>query len=211
MILNGYEKRTQQKKDLIIQTATEMFFSNGISNTSISDIAQRAKVSKVTIFNYFESKENLVREVMNKYFNNYLEKEIGILKDEAPVLKKIEKLFSFIKSNNEMMRNDVLSSEIWKDPLMQQIYSELTAKAMPYVIGCFEQAKREGIFDPSIPNEVLLSYISVWASMTNPGTNVVSREYVLATSKLFFFGLFGEKGDNEARGKLFKAYEQSIT
>lgn len=209
-MLNGYERRTQQKKELILQTAIEMFFRNGIANTSVSDIAQGAKVSKVTIFKYFESKEKLVREAMNIYFNNYLESELKILKSEEHVLKKMEMLFSFIKGSNPMTGNDVLSSEVWKDPLMQQIYSELTAKAMPDIIGCFEQGKAEGLIDSSIPNEALLAYISLWASLANPGTHEVSREYVLGIAKLFYFGLFGEKDNYDDRKRLFKSYEQSI-
>lgn len=189
--MNGYEKRTQQKKDLILDTATEMFLGNGIANTSVADIAHKARVSKVTIFNYFESKENLVRAAMNRYFNNYLDGALKTLCSEEPFTKKIEILFSMGTDNYSLFRTDVFSSEIWKDPLMQQIYVELTAKAMPYIINFFEQGKSEGVIDPTIPIEALLAFLSASASLTNPGNREMSKEYIIGINKLFYFGLFG--------------------
>lgn len=211
IILNGYERRTQQKKELILKTAMDMFLENGISCTSVSHIAQKAKVSKVTIFNYFESKENLAREALSRYFNNYIDKFTRKLESGEPFLKKLETLFSLAKESAAMMGKGLLSDEVWKDPLMQQIYGELTAQSMTSMVKFIEQGKTEGIIDTTIPTEAILAFISMWASLTNPGTHEVSIEYTLGVSKLFYFGVFGDKNNFGDRMKLFKSYERSIT
>ncbi|SHK51557.1 transcriptional regulator, TetR family [Clostridium cavendishii DSM 21758] len=206
VIINGYEKRTRQKREVILETAVEMFFNNGVKNTSVFDIAKKAKVSKVTIFKYFENKENLVRESMNKYFTNYLENELKILTSNETFMKKIEILLSITKDSTDMLKTDIFSSDIWNDSLMQQIYNELTQKAMPYIIDFFEQGKREGILDKSLPTEALLAFLSTWASLANPGSREVSKEYILGINKLFFFGLFGGKEEVKDNKNLFEFF-----
>jgi AcrR family transcriptional regulator len=123
--LNGYERRTQQKKELILQAAVEMFLKNGISNTNVSDIAHKAKVSKVTIFKYFVSKENLAREALNSYFSNYMGKFTRILDAKEPFPEKMPKLFSMAKENVTMMGSGLFSEDVWKDPLIQEIYKDM--------------------------------------------------------------------------------------
>jgi AcrR family transcriptional regulator len=208
--LNGYERRTQQKKDLILQTSVEMFFKSGIANTSVADIASRAKVSKVTIFNYFESKENLVREAMTRYFNYYMDRMTEAMDSGEPFLKKLEMLFIMSKEIVSRMGKGIYSEEVWKDPLMQQIYGEYTLQSMPYMERFFKQGKNEGIIDPDVPTEALMAFTSMCASLSNPGTHEVSIEYRLGVSKLFFFGIFSGKDNFEDRMELYKSYAHSI-
>jgi hypothetical protein len=94
---------------------------------------------------------------------------------------------------------------------MQQIYSELTAQTMPHMVRFFEQGKSEGIIDPTIPTDAILAFVSMWASLSNPGTHKVSVEYTLGVSKLFYFGIFGDRDNFNDRMKLYKSYERSIT
>ena len=53
----------EQKKRLTRQqlsnTATELFIKQGFDNVTVSDISAAAKVSKMTVFNYFPRKEEL--------------------------------------------------------------------------------------------------------------------------------------------------------
>ncbi len=56
----------EERKALIIETALELFADEGYHNTTISKIAARAGISKGLLYNYFESKEALLSEVLNK-------------------------------------------------------------------------------------------------------------------------------------------------
>ncbi|MNI85760.1 hypothetical protein D3C73_1427820 [compost metagenome] len=51
----------------------------------------------------------------------------------------------------------------------------------------------------------------MWAALSNPGTGDASIEYILGVSKLFFFGIFGDKENLKERSRLFKSYERVIT
>ena len=47
-------------RDIIIESAFELFWANGYHATSIADIAQRCRLPKGSIYNYFTSKEALL-------------------------------------------------------------------------------------------------------------------------------------------------------
>lgn len=210
--MNGYERRTEEKKKLILNTALDMFLRSGISNTSVSDIAKTAKVSKVTIFNYFQTKDNLAREALKIYFDQYISSFINIIESNKTFIEKSEEIFSLSAENAPtMMESDILSKEVWEDPLMQQIYNELVNESMLFLIKYIEQGKKEGIIDSVIPTNALISFISMWAALSNPGTGDASIEYILGVSKLFFFGIFGDKDNLKERNRLFKSYERVIT
>ena len=59
-----FEQIRQQSMDAIMQTALELFGHNGYHSTSISKIAQEAGISKGLIYNYFESKEDLLKRII---------------------------------------------------------------------------------------------------------------------------------------------------
>src|SRR5690606_26680909 len=57
----------KSKKEQVVEKATELFFQNGILATSMDEIAAAVPVSKMTIYNYYQSKDRLVGEVLERY------------------------------------------------------------------------------------------------------------------------------------------------
>ena len=56
------QEKKAQLRDLLYQTALELFREQGYQETSIRQITERAQVGKGTFFNYFPSKEHLLVE-----------------------------------------------------------------------------------------------------------------------------------------------------
>lgn len=61
------------KEEQIIQSARELFEQYGIKKTSMDEIAQRAGVTKKTVYSYFKSKSELI--------NYFLKEELKNMKD----------------------------------------------------------------------------------------------------------------------------------
>lgn len=57
--MNSSEKHKEQKKALIIQAAAQVFADRGFSGTVMADIADQAGIGKGTLYEYFDSKEDL--------------------------------------------------------------------------------------------------------------------------------------------------------
>lgn len=70
--MNGFERRTMLKKKNICKAAFELFSTFGVQKTNIAQIAKKANVSQVTIYNYFGSKENLLKESIKDFLEEKL-------------------------------------------------------------------------------------------------------------------------------------------
>lgn len=57
-------KRGEQKRRVILSAARDAFREKGVHGTSMDALAQRAGVSKRTVYNHFPSKENLVMQLL---------------------------------------------------------------------------------------------------------------------------------------------------
>ena len=56
---DGRQSRSQRKRKTILEAATDLFLRNGYLGTSMDEVAQRADVSKQTVYAQFASKEAL--------------------------------------------------------------------------------------------------------------------------------------------------------
>lgn len=58
------DEQKEQRRELIIDKAIELFAKKGYAETKIGDIAQAADMSVGLMFHYFESKEKLFEEIV---------------------------------------------------------------------------------------------------------------------------------------------------
>ncbi|HJX71902.1 MAG TPA: TetR/AcrR family transcriptional regulator [Bacteroidales bacterium] len=59
-IIERKEREKEQRRNDIIDAAEKIFFSKGIDNATMDEIAEQAELSKGTIYLYFKSKEELL-------------------------------------------------------------------------------------------------------------------------------------------------------
>ncbi len=53
-----------ERKEAIVEAAAALFATRGFNGASVADIAQRGKISKSLIYHYYESKEDILYDVM---------------------------------------------------------------------------------------------------------------------------------------------------
>lgn len=89
------EKKLDPKKDFIAKVAIDVFFANGYKESSLQDIASKAKLSKAGIYHYFKSKSDLLFYILLKQTNHGLQ----ILEDclAMAVREQLTPLLSFEK------------------------------------------------------------------------------------------------------------------
>ena len=88
----------QEKKDLILRTALIVFAQEGYHASSVNKIADKANISKGLIYNYFESKEDLLRNIITNIMDRYMEKypPIDSIPNDSHIEYFIDQLFEFI-------------------------------------------------------------------------------------------------------------------
>jgi AcrR family transcriptional regulator len=60
------EREKQARQDAILEAAQEIFFAKGLDQATIDEVAEKAELSKGTIYLYFKSKEELYISVLLK-------------------------------------------------------------------------------------------------------------------------------------------------
>jgi AcrR family transcriptional regulator len=192
--MNGYEKRTKQKKDSILHAAQELFFKHGVTDTSISDIAAKAKVSQGSIYNYFGSKENILNEVMHEHMTKAINSAEAVLELELPFSQKIEMMFSLRDKSDSTLSQDFLSSVAWNDPAIEKLFREIsTEKIYSFISRFIELGKKEGAVDKSISAEAVMAHIAAYMTIfTNPDFLNTSTEYKQGIYRLFYYGILGK-------------------
>jgi AcrR family transcriptional regulator len=93
-----FEVIRKSSKERILSVALELFAKKGFHATSISQIAQKAKISKGLMYNYFASKEKLLDEIIQQGFNSLAELEFKAKKDVDPK-KQLEDFVDAVLEN----------------------------------------------------------------------------------------------------------------
>src|SRR2546428_2536905 len=66
------ERKKQQTRQLIAQTARRLFAERGFEAVSVAEVAREADVAEATVFNYFPTKEDLVYSGLESFENELL-------------------------------------------------------------------------------------------------------------------------------------------
>ncbi len=144
-----FEEIREQKKQLIMNTALELFATNGYHSTSIRQITEKAGISKGLIYNYYESKEELLKAIVEKGIRQFMKpfdpNEDGILTEEEFVYY-IDEIF-------RMMENDPGFYKLYFSLLLQPGIFEKFFLKIKEMIAQFSNLlipffKQKGIDDP---------------------------------------------------------------
>ena len=102
------QRDPEATRQALIQAAEEVFLEKGFGNTSLSEIAERAGITKSLIHHYFGSKNGLWREVKTQRFMHYALKQMDMLKDSMPSAELLRAsmafYFDFLKRNPQIVR-----------------------------------------------------------------------------------------------------------
>lgn len=85
-------------KDKILETATDLFHTRGINSTGVDTIVAVAGTTKMTLYKYFGSKEDLILEVLHKSqldFQNWLSSKLNAGSKKPS--DKIQYLFDYVE------------------------------------------------------------------------------------------------------------------
>ena len=85
-------KLKEEKKLQIIRTACRLFAQRGYHNTTMPDIARELSMSVGNLYNYFESKEELAKEVMLTVSRWVAQKLRAVNEEDIPTKEKIRRV-----------------------------------------------------------------------------------------------------------------------
>ncbi len=134
------------RKKEITDTAKKLFFKHGYENVSVQDIVDKISVAKGTFYHYFESKEDLLEEIVTTKLDRIMSevKEVATNQNLSPI-QKLETIFVMNKdADTKNVKNALHHSKNRK--LHELTNIQIVLRLSPIISKIVEEGVECGIF-----------------------------------------------------------------
>jgi TetR/AcrR family transcriptional regulator len=150
------EREKEERRQSILRAAREVFFENGFHRATVDDVAERAEVSKGTVYLYFESKETILAHLLLEgLYELGGELERAYAADETlPAEERLRRLgrayrqffqqkppyFHFLMAMDRGRFREAVTPQVYQEAL------EASMKGLSWVVQAVEQGIEDGVF-----------------------------------------------------------------
>ena len=153
-------KKGEKRKKELLKIAYDMFLKQGYENTSVDEIIETAQIAKGTYYYYFQSKEQMLEEVIDMMINSESEMAEQIIRMDISVPEKIVGILTSMKPTEEEqpIKNTLFQPE---NVLMHhKVRKKLIDTLTPLLSQVIKEGVNEGIFEcDNIPERVKMLLI----------------------------------------------------
>lgn len=197
--MNGFEKRKAMIKGNIMKTTMVMLRTLEPKRLRIADIAKEAEVSQVTIYNYFGSKEELLKES----FKDFIQRAIREFEEEMLKQQSLRELISYtIFKEKETYYNlspALIKEVLFDDPEMYAfIQEQYDTNILPLMVKMLEDGKASGEISDKVSVEAFLMIIQVYMKSSEEMLGAMEKHkdktaFLDELLHLIFYGLCGQE------------------
>jgi len=198
--MNGYEKRTQDKKNQVLEATFELMSKyTGIENLTIDDISKKSNVGKTSIFKYFGNKENLINEVFKYFLDKIGNTAREIMAEnktfEETLIAMTQNKINYLEKTNKQFYLDMMDFVTKKQDdglslMMQQYFNE----GYSVMLDLFHRGRKEGKVDLKYSDEFLLIYFQALVEgISNPHIYEKILPYTAQWTELLIKGIAPSK------------------
>ncbi|MCF8297539.1 MAG: TetR/AcrR family transcriptional regulator [Saprospiraceae bacterium] len=153
-----FEEIRRDRRELIMNTALKLFADNGYFHVSISQIADEAKISKGLLYNYFDSKEDLLKATLYKgvedITENFDPNHDGVLEHDE-LIGYINTVCEILKSNLDFWR---LFFYVVRQPrIMELIEPRIQELGKTMIHMLYNYFEKRGYKDPGVETHFFTS------------------------------------------------------
>ena len=153
-------KKGEKRKKELLKIAYDMFLTQGYENTSVDEIIEKANIAKGTYYYHFQSKEQMLEEVIDMMIDNEAKMAKQVIGMDISVPQKIVGILTSIKPTEaeQPIKNTLFQPE---NVLMHhKVRKKLIDVLIPLLSEVINEGVNEGIFEcDNIPERVKMLLI----------------------------------------------------
>lgn len=181
--------------------AEEIFFQYGYTRVRMDEISDSLGISKKTLYKYFDSKEQLLREIVER-MKLRIKTNCHIICDdqEMEFIQKLKKLMNYIAKQSSKLRG-VLPEDLQKNhpDIWKGINEYRKQEAFTKFKDLIEEGVNKGAFRADIDQQIIvLMYVNSISELINPEMLAqlpYTADQVFETIiKIMFEGIFTDEG-----------------
>ncbi|MGX7205239.1 TetR/AcrR family transcriptional regulator [Enterococcus pingfangensis] len=173
--MDGFERRTEEKKKRVLQAAFDLINSDtGVENLTIDEVAKKANVGKTSIFKYFGSKENLIHEVFIRSMEEMGDNAKKVMAKNAPfeetLIAMSQVKIEYLDKINKQFYLDLMKYYTKKeDSGFTRMMEDYTKQSFGIMLDLFHRGRKEGKVDLKYSDEFLMLYFqAIIEGISNP-------------------------------------------
>lgn len=143
-------------KELIIQTAAQLFVENGVKTITIDKIVGELHTSKRTVYNHFENKTDLLRACLAIYHQKVKTENEAIINESTNAIAALGRLHNEILKRTYQVNPNFFSDIIHYHPgVLEESYRNTNNFAHQQIVDLAQWGIDDGIFQEEFDVEVV--------------------------------------------------------
>jgi len=166
------EREKEERRQSILRAAREVFFENGFHRATVDSVADRAEVSKGTVYLYFESKETILAHLLLEGLDELVDdlEQAYAAEESISAKERLQRLtqaylhfferepqyFRLLMATDRGQFRETVPPEVYQQVL------EASIEGLSWVVRAIEQGIEEGVFADCEPRQAAAT---LWATL----------------------------------------------
>ncbi|MBR6459570.1 MAG: TetR/AcrR family transcriptional regulator [Actinomycetaceae bacterium] len=134
-------KKGERRKEELIRIAYTKFLEKGYEQTSVDEIISEAQIAKGTYYHHFQSKDQMLEEVVDMMLQQGAQRAANVLESNLPSPEKIAGIMlAFRPTQDELGIQDTLNR-----PNNLALHDRMNKKLIDYAVPLLSGVVKEGI------------------------------------------------------------------
>lgn len=162
------EKQILKRKQDVLDITMKLLVEHGYNNLNMDEIAEKAEISKPTLYQYFNSKDELVAQALVQMFER-MQNRLTEHLDKPPIERMERFLRAMLKARHDTQASmgmgdmEIMRSILKRYPNTIDRLMEARAKLGEVV----QQAQAQGEVDPNVPWWVIVNMMFSFIGATS--------------------------------------------
>ena len=172
-----HEKRGDARKKEILDTAEQLFASNGFDNTSTNDIINTIGIARGTLYHHFTSKEDILDSVIDRINDALMLDAKKIAEDkQIPLLDRLTGSICALNVDSRIGEEVMIQVHKPQNALLhQKMQEKMISGIVPVISDLIKEGNREGIFRSPYPEEAA-EMLMIYSNIAFDALAVMSPE-----------------------------------
>ncbi len=164
----------EELRPIVVETALEMFLKDGYLAVRMDDIAARLSISKRTLYEMFQNKEQLLTECMEVHSKCMAERTAHEVEMEGDILSVMLRYLEIVVAESHNA-NRIFFDNLDKYPKFKKIFVQNTERIRLQIRQYMDLGVKQGVFRNDVNMDIVMKAFAVMGRMAN--SNEMRKQY----------------------------------
>jgi len=192
-----------KKMRQIVETGEELFMRHGIKRVTIEEICQKASVSKMTFYKYFDNKIELVKYIFNRWLDEFKVTADKLMAVRKPFTEELGSIFQWKLDLVSKMSPEFIDEFLHLDPELREFMIDYNQRSYRIFRDLLIDWQQCGDIRPEIKPEFIIAVLDKLQELYGDDNlrKIYSSdiEFLQEAHDLLFFGVVPRPDSNRSQ------------